>query len=307
MAHVKTQEYQIRNYLESDAGKIGEFDRILELSYRYNPDFVPENIFCAVNSDGEVLGVGHLELHDTWNLINKDDVSSDFNYKLVLCISLNLEIPYIENLKEDILNKLADRAKEIRRQYPDKKIRVFKWLSSENYDEIDFLLSNGFMAFQNSLVMKYDLSQKIPEVSKPEGITVVMRKMESEEELIQYHEAESIAFSGITWSLNLLRWYRGGPEWMCFSVFYEKILIGSTMTWMITEERSAVENIFVMPQCRNKGIAKYMITEALNYLKNQGKAIASLSVHGDNKPAISLYKALGFKMFGIMIEFGYDV
>lgn len=235
MTHIKTQECQIRNYSENDADKIGRFDKILELSYRYNPDFVPENIFCAVNSDGEILGVGHLEPHDTWNLINKDDISPNFIYKLVLCISLNPQFLHFENIKEGILKKLIDRAKEIRGKYPEKKIRVFRWLSSEDYNEIDFFLSQGFVAFQNSLVMKYDLSQEIPDVLKPEGITVTMCKMESEEELKQYHEAESIAFSGIAWSMNLLRWYRGGPEWMCFSIFSKNLLVGSTMTWMITE------------------------------------------------------------------------
>jgi Acetyltransferases len=307
MAHTENPKYQIRNYIECDAGKIGEFDKILELSYRYYFDFVPENIFCAINSNEEILGVGHIEPHDTWNLINRDDVSSDFVYKMVLCISLNPQFSYSENLKDDLLKRLIDRAIEIREQYPHKKIRVFKWLSSEDYNEIDFYLSQGFVAFQNSIVMKYDLSQRIPDIRKPEGITVNMSKLESEEELKQYHEAESIAFSGIVWSMNLLRWYRGGPEWICFSVFNENHLIGSSMTWMITEERSAIENIFVMPEWRNKNIAKYMITEALKYLKNKGKSIATLSVHGDNKPAISLYNSLGFKMFGIMIEFGYDI
>lgn len=307
MAYAENHKYQIRNYSENDVDKIGMFDKILELSYRYNPDFVPENIFCAVNFDGEILGVGHLEPHDTWNLINKDDVSSDFIYKLVLCISLNPQFPYSENLKENILKMLIVRAKEIKEQYPDKRIRVFQWLSSDDFDKIDFFLSQGFVAYQNSLVLKYELAQDIPNVPMPEDIAVVNRILNTEEELKQYHEAEATAFSGVAWSMNLLRWYRGAPEWISFSAFDGNQLVGNTMTWKITEERSAIENIFIIPECRNKGVAKYMITEALNYLKNQGKAIATLSVHGDNKPAISLYKALGFRMFGVMIEFGYDI
>lgn len=79
------------------------------------------------------------------------------------------------------------------------------------------------------------------------------------------------------------------------------------MTWMITKERSATEDIFVLPEWRSKGVAKYVITEVLKYLKSQGKSISTLSVLGDNKPAISLYNSLGYRMFGVMIEFGYDI
>lgn len=303
----KNPGYVIRNYSENDADKIGEFDKVLELSYRYNPDFVPANIFCAVDSHGGIFCVGHLQPHDTWNLIDKANVSSDFIYKLELRITSNSKLQCPETLKADLLKRLLNKAKEIKEQYPDKKIRVFKWLSSDDNDEIDFYLSQGFAAYQNSLIMKYDLSRNIPDVPQPEGIAVISRNMGTEEELKQYHEAEYTAFSGITWSMNLLRWFRGAAEWICFSAFDKNQLVGSTMTWMITEERSAIENIFVLPGWRNKKIARYMITRALKYLKSKGKSIATLSVYGDNRPAISLYSSLGFKMYGIMIELGYNV
>ncbi len=307
MNKIEHMDYAMRNYIENDADKIGLFDKVLELSYRYNPDFEPENIFCAVNSAGEILGVGHLEPHDTWNLINKQDVSPDFTYKLLLSISLNPQFPSSDDIKESLLKKLIHRAGQIKMQYPEKKIRVIKWMSPKDFSEIDFLLSNNFVAYQNSLVLKFDLSHEIPYVPVPEGIKVVENLLSTEEELQQYHQAEIIAFSGVVWSMNLLRWFRNTPEWNNFCAFDGNQFIGDAMTWMITEERSAIENIFVLPGWRNKGVAKYIITEVLKYLKGKGKAIATLSVHGDNKPAISLYKGLGFEFFGALIEFGYDI
>jgi ribosomal protein S18 acetylase RimI-like enzyme len=47
--------------------------------------------------------------------------------------------------------------------------------------------------------------------------------------------------------------------------------------------------------------------KALKYLKSQGKSIAALSVNGDNKKVISLYTSLGYRIFGVMSELGYDV
>lgn len=63
------------------------------------------------------------------------------------------------------------------------------------------------------------------------------------------------------------------------------------MTQGLGKEKSATENIFVLPEWRRKGIAKAVITEALKFLKNKGKSEATLSVFGDNGRAISLYKS----------------
>lgn len=220
------------------------------------------------------------------------NIKSGTTLRVTLRIKLNPQFSYPCTLKENLLKVLIDRAKVIREEYPHKKIRCFNWLFSDDNEEMDFFLSQGFAAHRNCLVMKYDLTQNIPDVPKPEGIIVINRNLDTEEELKQYHEAESIAFSGIVWSMNLLRWYRGAPEWTNFSAFCENQLVGNTMTWMITEERSAIENIFILPEWRKRGVAKYMITEALKCLKSQGKSIATLSVHGDNKKAISLYMSM---------------
>jgi ribosomal protein S18 acetylase RimI-like enzyme len=299
--------YQIRNCQKHDACRIGEFNKLLELSYLYNPDFVPENIFCAVNYKEEILGVGHLEPHDTWNLVDKTDPATDFICKLRMVISLNPLFSAVSSLKADLLTSLNERASKIRAQYPDKKIRVFTWLDADEYEEINFYLSKGFLAYSNFLVLSCDLTRDIPDFPKPEGIRAINRKMETEEDLRQYHEAETVAFNGIVWSMNLLKWYTGAPEWVNFLAYCEDRIIGSVMTWMISEERSATENIFVLPGWGGRGIAKYLITEALKYLKSQGKSIATLGVNGDNRKAISLYMSLGYRMFGVMLELGYDI
>ncbi len=307
MDAIQNSEFQIRNYQKHDAVKIGEFDELLELSYLYNPDFVPENIFCAVNFKDEILGVGHLEPHDSWNLIDKTDLAPEFACKLKAGISLNPCFSSMSNLKAALLACLLKRAEEIKIQYPDRKIRVITWLNSNENKQMDFFLSKGFLAYSNSLVLCYDLTQEIPDVPKPEGVETVIRALNTEEDLRQYHEAESIAFDGVIWSMNLLRWYTGAPEWVQFAAFCEGRFIANVMTWMISEERSATENIFVLPGWNGRGVAKYLITGALKYLKDRGKSIATLSVSGDNRKAISLYVSLGYRMFGVMIEVGYDV
>lgn len=300
-------DYVIRNYSIEDADKIGKFDKVLELSYRYNGDFKSENIFCAANSQGVVYGVGHLEPHDTWPLITREDMPSDFIYKLWLGISINSELEPPESVKDGLMEVLLMRANELKKIYSDKKIRLIKHIASTDNEEIDFLLNNGFAAYKNALVMKRDLTDEIPKVPNVEGVNVINWKMATEEEKKQYLEAEAKSNSGVCWSLNQLTWYSFGPEWDTFTAFSGDKVIGSTMTWMITDEHSTTENIFVIPEWRKKGVAKLVITEALKFHKNRGKKIATLCVFGDNKPAIALYKSLGYKMYFTNIEFGFDL
>ena len=50
--------YIIRNYCSEDADKIGSFDKVAELAYRYKGDFKASNIFCAVNLQNLLLFQG---------------------------------------------------------------------------------------------------------------------------------------------------------------------------------------------------------------------------------------------------------
>lgn len=307
MPNVKNKDYTIRNYTKEDAEKIGNFDNISVLSYMYNGDFKPENIFCAVNADGEIYGVGHLVPHDTWALIGKDGMSHDFIYKLWLNISFNSELEPPESVKNELMEALIKRARQFKEVHPNKRIRLIKFIKSDENEEMDYFLSKGFAVYGNNLVMKRDLTVEIPDVPKVDGIDVINWKMETEDEKKQYLAAEAKSNSGVCWSLNLLYWYSFGPEWAAFTAFSGDKPIGSTMTWLITDERNATENIFVIPEWRKKGVARLVITEALKSLKSKGKKMATLCVFGDNKPAIALYTSLGYEMYFINIEFGYDL
>ena len=56
----------------------------------------------------------------------------------------------------------------------------------------------------------------------------------------------------------------------------------------------AVSNIGVAPRHRGKGIGRQIMLFALRTMKEEGLEEAGLRVHVDNKPAIHLYKTLGF-------------
>ncbi|MGM7684515.1 GNAT family N-acetyltransferase [Cytobacillus sp. Hm23] len=308
MAMVETKNIIIRNYVDEDADKIAQFNFVLMLSYRYNGDFEPNNIFCAADSKGNIYGVGHLELDQTWFFIDTDNKPANFVYKLNIDISLNPNLKCSHDLKNELLKSLMKRAEELRSKYPSKKIKLTHFIEADELEEINFYLSKGFVSKRTHLVMKRDLTEEIHEYPLQEGIKVINWKMETQEEEEQYLKAEAEGdLEGESWSLNKLRWTKGGSEWDTFTAFCGDKVVGSVMTWGIGEKRSATESIFVLPEWRRIGIAKSLITQALKFLQEKGKNEATLCVLGHNSKAISLYCSLGYKMLYINLEFELDI
>lgn len=301
------RDYIIRNYKHEDAEKIGSFDNIAELAYLYKGDMKAENIFCAVNSNNEILGVGDLEPHISWTAIENNYQDDDYIYRLCVNIRINSAFESDKDVCSSLMDALLTRAKEIKKSYPEKKIRIIRYVSSENNEEMDFYISKGFVAYRTSLVMKHDLSEEIEEYSNSSDFNIVNWKMETDEEVKCYVETDEKCNNGAAWNFDTVSWMRYSPEWATFAAFSGDKFLGGVMTYLIGEGRSATENIFVLPEWRRKGVAKTFITEALKYLKEKGKSIATLCAYGDNKPAINLYKSLGYRMYSVNIEFGYDV
>nr|WP_259545078.1 GNAT family N-acetyltransferase [Heyndrickxia oleronia] len=271
--------YMIRNYKDKDADKIAEFDFMSMLAYRYNGDYELENIFCAVDSEENIYGVGHIVPDQTWLVIDNINKPSDFEHKLNLDISINEEIESPQSIQADLLTCLLKRAKELREKYPEKKVRVIHYIPSEEIEQIDFYISKGFDTRRTHLVMKRDLTKDIQDYPLPMNLRIKKWEMASQAEEEQYLKAEARGdLYGVSWSLNHLRWTKNGKEWDTFTVFNDNEVVGSVMTWGLGKERSATENIFVLPEWRRKGIAKAVITEALRFLKNKGKSEATLSI-----------------------------
>ncbi|MNI78887.1 ribosomal-protein-alanine N-acetyltransferase [compost metagenome] len=92
-----------------------------------------------------------------------------------------------------------------------------------------------------------------------------------------------------------------------FCAFHGSELIGNTSTWRISEERSATENVFVTPEWQKQGVARSIICTTLDYLKKQGKTIATLGTHGNNQKAIRLYTQIGYELYGFRLTVGYEI
>jgi ribosomal protein S18 acetylase RimI-like enzyme len=68
-----------------------------------------------------------------------------------------------------------------------------------------------------------------------------------------------------------------------------------------------IEDIFVVPEWRGKGLARYIIGEGIRYLAQHGKRAANLEVKESNQPAVRLYQSLGYRVVNTELQLGLDI
>jgi ribosomal-protein-alanine N-acetyltransferase len=72
---------------------------------------------------------------------------------------------------------------------------------------------------------------------------------------------------------------------------------GYIVFWVVAEEMHIL-NLAVHPGHRRQGIARRLLTEALNQARALEAAVAWLEVRPSNSPALNLYHSLGFQEVG---------
>ncbi len=70
-------------------------------------------------------------------------------------------------------------------------------------------------------------------------------------------------------------------------------IIGGLMAWQ-EDDHGIIENVFVCKSWRNRGLAKYLLVQALIYLKTNELYSTHLEVVTTNQFALSLYQSVGF-------------
>ncbi|OKP92736.1 GNAT family N-acetyltransferase [Paenibacillus sp. P32E] len=298
-------DFVIRNPQEEDAAQIESLDFVLNMLFLYHGDLAKQNMFCAVNGAGEIVAVAHLMEHDTFHAVRQAEDSNFVRY-------LTFDIIFADNrederVKDALTAALIGRSRDIKAEYPDKRIVMANYFDTDNLKELSYYLARGFTIFDTIVVFKYDLEQEIPRYPLPDGVQVQPFVLDNSEALEKYHQAELASFDGVAWSMNQLSWMQGAQEMVNFCAFHGSELIANTSTWRISEERSATENVFVIPEWQKQGIARNIICTALDYLKTQGKTIATLGTHGNNQKAIRLYTQIGYELYGFRLTVGYEI
>ena len=74
-------------------------------------------------------------------------------------------------------------------------------------------------------------------------------------------------------------------------------LWGYIVFWLVVDEMHLL-NLAVHPARRRRGVARFLLQEALRRSRTQGAKAAWLEVRPSNAPALALYASFGFKEVG---------
>ena len=153
--------------------------------------------------------------------------------------------------------------------------------------------------------MACDLTAPILDLPLPSGVTVRSWKVQTEAEQRRYLRARNQAFPEAPWNLDALRYLLGSPSWAAgtsYTAFSSDEVVGSVLVHWDPEEnrlngrhQGYTEDIFVLAGWRERGIASYLITQGLLYLRGSGLAEAQLQVGVENTGALAIYERLGYQ------------
>ncbi len=257
------------------------------------------NIFCAFSESGALLAYAPLfpalveakaaEPHTFWIEIKADPFTAEY-----------------QTIKDLLLESLFARAREILQSIPPHPSRlVFQYLPCE-VEAIAYARSRGFLHLSSVFQMRRDLSLPIQDLPHPAGVQIRPWRMESEGEQRTYIEARNAAFSENPGSLEDWQYFMQSPLWAVgttFTAFAGDQVAGSAAVYWNEAENQVTglavgytEYIFVLPAWQRRGIAKFLITQGMRFLKAHGLAEARLEVRAANSGALSLYQSLGYQI-----------
>jgi ribosomal protein S18 acetylase RimI-like enzyme len=98
------------------------------------------------------------------------------------------------------------------------------------------------------------------------------------------------AFDEPRWRAEFAR----GDWIMCLQGDEPTGIVGCTREADMPTDECYLEYLWVAPEWRNKGVARTMVTDVLDYLRKSGMRRAYLWVLDGNDAAVRLYKSVGF-------------
>ncbi|OAB45294.1 acetyltransferase [Paenibacillus glacialis] len=290
-------EIEIRNFQEGDMPLLGELYN--SVNSRENATFwwVGDsdnwvNVFCAFEQ-GKMIAKGQVSIID----IVPSGRSAESKHLIYLNLKTIAERETDLNLLEQLYPYLYSRAMELKESLSHEHGTLLCVGNdpSENANSQFFIQQKGFRHRESLFTMERDLTQSIPELQISDDLQCTPWAMESSQEEIEYLQLEAQIWPDTALGMERLSQYKQNPLWTAMVVREADTIVGSLMAWR-EEGKGVIEDVFVREPWRNRGIAKYMLIQALNYLKGNGLESAELMVLTTNNSALSLYGSVGFNM-----------
>lgn len=205
--------------------------------------------------------------------------------------------PGLENaaeVKEALWQWILGRA----RQDGLKKL-CFQYFPNE-VEAIEFAGRQGGVYSYSIFAMRRDLQQAIPALAMAEGFGLRRWRMESEAEQHQYLEGRNECFPEAPTSLEEWQFFARSTWWeqgVNMAAFDGERLAASVLVfWEPGSSSGSTEYVFTRAEYRGRGLARTLLAEAMQYLKDHGLQYAVLEVRAENRAALGAYLGLGYEV-----------
>ncbi|WP_026281254.1 GNAT family N-acetyltransferase [Paenibacillus massiliensis] len=287
-------EMIIRNFQHADMPLLGELYR--SVTARENAVFWWvgnednwSNVYCAFEH-GKMVAKGQVSIMN----VVPPGRSGENNHS----IYVNLKtIPERENdiaLLDSIYQQLFTRAKQLQETLPEEYGTIL-CVGNDSTETANnqFFIQKGYLQLNSLFCMKRDLNESIPELKLSEEFQFSYWKMESSGEERDYLDIEAEIWPDTPLGLNRLSEYKNNKLWTSMVIRQSDAIVGGLMAWQ-EADHGVIEDVFVREPWRKRGFAKYLLTQALSYLKANQLEYANLMVLTTNRSALSLYESVGF-------------
>lgn len=247
------------------------------------------NVYCAFE-DGKMIAKGQVSIIN----VVPPGRSKENNHS----IYVNLKtIPERENdivLLDSVYQYLFIRANQLKETLP-KEYGTMLCVGNDSAETANnqFFMQKGYLHLNSLYGMNRDLNEPIPEIKLQEDLQFSHWKMETFDEERDYLDVEAEIWPDTPIGLNRLSENKNHKLWTSMVIRQSDVIVGGLMTWQETEH-GVIEDVFVREPWRQRGIAKFLLTQGLKYLKVNQLQSASLMVLTTNKSALSLYESVGF-------------
>lgn len=250
----------------------------------------------AMDTQDNILGKGYIYDSIASELYEIDRVN--------FFIETKIEIEDKENtVKRFIVDELVNRAKELRKNYPDYDARVYHCCFSNDKDAIEFYSTiEGFKHDEGMHIITCDLDSLNKQNQLRIKYEIKEDNLNTDEEIQDFINEHSKIFRSVPYNIEKIRKLKDKEGFKNIAI-YDKGQIVANILLLIEEESGikfgCVEDLFVSKGYRNKKLGEYLVTRGLEYFKSIGLKESRLEVWSSNIRASNLYYKLGYKF---MIE-----
>ncbi len=250
-----------------------------------------ENILIALDSDGEP--VGSLFIYPFYDA----DIEPEHPHNLYFHLQTERKGDAGERVKDVLLEHALRRAREIKHETQETKTRVYACFLKDQQEEIGYFLQRGFAHDEGMYVLDRHGSAQLPHVEAPKEVTIRSWQMETGAEQRQFMVTHRRVFPRHPYSARRLEELKSLPGWCNFTAWSGSEIAGNIMLFHRREGNEAIgyiEDLFVQRQWRRRGIAGYLLHQALRHFQQSGIDRVQLEMWSANKAALRLYRGFGF-------------